>query len=360
MSRWLSIVRLFIIALITANFIAGCASQNILRQERYFWPPPPNTARIEWLHAYKSQLDIEKTGLQRFFASISGDDQPIPFVKPLEIKSIPELQRFYVTDIGRPAVVVYDLGLHEARTLETPAWAPAIRHPISIAYDTDFNLYLLEQSSNSIIVFNKSEKCQRVIKLSAIPVVRPVSMSLDRSKGRLYIADGAAKKIHVLDLQGRLLFSFGSGGDGDGRFNLPIGIAVNSLGEIIVADAFNVTVQIFSSEGKFISKFGNRGDGAGDFQLIKSIAVDSENNIYVVDSRSHNISIFNRQGELLLVLGGYYVADSTGKLAPGGFSLPIGIDIDSTDKIFVVDQLNARVQVFQYLSPLYLRSLRRK
>jgi hypothetical protein len=74
----------------------------------------------------------------------------------------------------------------------------------------------------------------------------------------------------------------------------------------------------------------------------------------------HNISIFNLQGELLLVIGGYYAVSGSGKVAPGGFSMPIGVDIDSTDKIFVVDQLNARVQVFQYLSNAYQKNLRDK
>jgi hypothetical protein len=34
---------------------------------------------------------------------------------------------------------------------------------------------------------------------------------------------------------------------------------------------------------------------------------------------------------------------------PGTFWMPAGIHIDGKDRIFVVDQLNHRVQVFQYL-----------
>jgi hypothetical protein len=161
-----------------------------------------------------------------------------------------------------------------------------------------------------------------------------------------------------MGLDGRYLNKIGSGGDADGQFNLPISVAVNSKGHLIVADAFGANVQIFDSDGQFLHKFGQRGDAAGDFQLVKSVAVDSEDNIYVVDGRMHNISIFNQQGELLLILGGYYAVSGSGKVSPGGFSVPIGVDIDSTDRIYVVDQLNARVQVFQYLSQAYWRTLR--
>jgi hypothetical protein len=38
-----------------------------------------------------------------------------------------------------------------------------------------------------------------------------------------------------------------------------------------------------------------------------------------------------------------------GGIQPGQFSVPAGIAVDNDDRIYVVDQLNARVQVFQYL-----------
>lgn len=337
--------------------LSACAGNAPVTSERYFWPPPPDVPRIEWIKAYSSQLDIEKTPFQRFIAAIAGDDQPIPFIKPLDVKSIPELNCFYVSDVGQQAVIVYDLGRHEMRILKTPEDAPVIRHPASLDYDSGFNLYLLERNSSSVLVFDRNEKYLRYIDLSNITGIRPVAMAIDRTNARLYIADGGSKRIVVLDLYGRLISVVGSGGDGDGQFNLPIAIAINTLGEIVVGDAFGARVQMFSADGRYLRKFGRRGDGQGDFQLIKSISVDSENNIYVLDGRSHSISIFNRLGDFLLALGGYYAVSSTGKLAPGGFSLPIGIDIDSTDRIYAVDQLNARVQVFQFLSQKYRQSL---
>lgn len=331
--------------------LAACAAKPVDTGPRYFWPPPPDKPRIEWIKSYSSQLDLKKTGAQRFWAAISGDDQPVSLVKPLEVKSIPEFDRFYVSDIGRAEVVVFDGAKHEMRTLVTPSGAPNIVHPLSIVVDRESNLYLLERSSNSILVFNSSEKYLRSMDISRIPSVRrPVSLALDKVNSRLLLADGASKKIHVLSLSGDLIFSFGGGGDADGQFNLPISMAVNSKGQIVVADAFDAKVQVFDSAGKFIRRFGRRGDAPGDFQLLKSVAVDSFDNIYVVDGRAHSVFIFNDKGDLLLSLGGFYAVAASGKIAPGGFSVPVAIDIDSRGRMFVVDQLNSRVQVFQYLS----------
>lgn len=336
--------------------LSACAGTVPEPAERYFWPPPPDVPRIEWIKAYSSQLDIEKSSSQRFFAAIMGSDEPVSLLKPIEVKSIPEFKRFYVSDVGRGSVMVFDLGKHELRRLETPEGAPTISHPLSVVTDRDNNLYVLDRRTATILVFDSAEKYQRAIRLKTVSVSNPIALAIDKLKGLLYVSDATSRKIVVMDLMGEVKRNIGSAGDESGQFNLPVALVINSKGQIIVADAFNAAVQIFDQEGKFLRKFGRRGDSAGDFQLIKSIAVDSSDNIYVVDGRSHSVSIFNDRGELLLVLGAFYAVSGSGKLAPGGFSVPVGIDIDSSDRIYVVDQLNARVQVFQYLSDSYLRN----
>lgn len=346
--------RIFAVLIITL-FCAACAAPQNVAKERYFWPPPPDVARIEWLKAYSSQLDIDKTPFQRFWAAIAGDDPPRSLTKPIEVKSVPELNKFFVSDISRAAVVVFDLAGHEMRTLAIPDGAPQLQLPLSIAVDRDGFIYVLERRSACVLVFDRSEKYQRAINLKSISVFSPNSMLIDRKNSLMYISDAASRKIFVTDLQGALIRSIGESGDGDGQFNLPVAMALNSKGHLVVADTFSAKIQVFDASGRFIAKFGRRGDNPGDFQLIKALAVDSSDDIYVVDGRAHNITIFNEQGELLLVMGGFYASSETGKLAPGGFSVPIGIDIDSTDKIFVVDQMNTRIQVFQYFSDDYLR-----
>lgn len=344
----------YLLILITLICSACAAPQNVAK-ERYFWPPPPDVARIEWLKTYSSQLDIEKTASQRFWAAIAGDDAPLSLKKPVEVKSVPELNKFFVSDIGWGGVVVFDLAVSEQRTLEIPEGAPPMRLPLSIAVDHEGFIYVLERRSAAVFVFDKSEKYQRAINLKSVSVTSPTSMIIDKKNNQIYVSDAATRKIVVTDLQGTFVRSIGGAGEGDGQFNLPVAMVLNSKGRLVVADAFSARVQIFDADGHYLTRFGRRGDSTGDFQLIKSIAVDSSDNIYVVDGRAHNIAIFNEQGELLLVMGGYYASAETGKLAPGGFSIPIGIDIDSTDKIYVVDQMNARVQVFKYFSDEYLR-----
>lgn len=340
----------------TALFLlcSGCAGKPVTTGERYFWPPLPDRPRIEWLRSYSSQLDMDKTGFQRFKAAVIGDDASVSLIKPIEVKSDVLNNKFFVSDVGASSVFVFDLQKLDVRFLYPGEDSPPIIYPLGLALDQDNNLYLLERRYNNIFVFDQSERMTRIFNIDRI-AKKPIGLAINKKKRQLLVTDGAANKVHVLDLHGNLLFSFGGAGVANGAFNLPVAATINSKGEIIVADTFNARVQIFDEKGVFRRSFGKRGDGSGDFQLIKSLAVDSDDNIYVIDGRSHKVIVFNTAGELLLVLGDYYAVSSTGKKAPGGFSIPVSIDIDSNDVIHVVDQLNSRVQVFQYLSDAYLK-----
>ena len=70
--------------------------------------------------------------------------------------------------------------------------------------------------------------------------------------------------------------------------------------------------------------------------------MDDEGHVYVADTSFNNFQIFDQDGQLLLFVG------SVGS-GPGEFFLPAGLFIDARNRVYVVDQGNARVQVFQYL-----------
>lgn len=330
--------------------LVGCASEVVVQKERYFWPPPPDQPRIEWLQAYNSQLDLKMTPFRRFKESIVGEDKPNPLKKPAEVRFDSRLNKIYVADLELGGVYIFDLEHGESRmlSLDGTGLPPRIT-PIGLAIDKNSNLYVLEPRHRKILVYDSSENFIRIIPLDKI-CQRPIALSIDKVRDRLYVSDIKMNKIFALDLEGDQLFSFGGPGNGEGAFNMPVSIAIGAGGSVIVADSFNARIQIFSEAGKFIRAFGKRGDGAGDFQLIKSVAVDMDGNIYVVDGRSHSVSVFSQTGEKLMVLGSFYSVSVSGKMAPGGFLMPSGIDIDSSGMIFVADQLNARIQVFQYLS----------
>lgn len=329
--------------------LAGCAGHEVKRTEHYFWPQPPEKPRIEWLGGYQSQLDLKMTTGRRIKELLVGEDSPVALKKPVEVRSDARHDKVYIADLEAAAVFVFDFQEPELRMLPTDAAGlPGNVKAVGLALDADDNLYVLEPRYHKILVFNSSEQFLRAIDIREIK--RPLAITIDKKRQRLYVSDAELSRINALDLKGTPLFFFGGPGDSNGQFNRPVGMAVNSSGDLLVAEAFNARIQIFDRQGKFMRVFGVRGTGEAEFQLIKGVAVDSDDNVYVIDGRSNNIKIFNQSGDFLLTLGDYYILSGSGKAAPGGFALPVGIDIDSLNRMYVVDQLNARLQVFQYIS----------
>src|SRR5262245_9461033 len=61
------------------------------------------------------------------------------------------------------------------------------------------------------------------------------------------------------------VLQWGSQGTGDGQFNFPAGVAVNSAGQVYVADFGNHRIQKFDANGNFITQWGSQGTGDGQF-----------------------------------------------------------------------------------------------
>ena len=64
----------------------------------------------------------------------------------------------------------------------------------------------------------------------------------------------------------------------------------------------NHRVQKFTSNGTFLTKWGSEGTGNGEFSLLLGIDRDSSNNIYVVDQANLNVEAFTSNGTFVTKL----------------------------------------------------------
>ena len=132
-------------------------------------------------------------------------------------------------------------------------------------------------------------------------------------------------RVQIFDRSGVFLDEFGSQGGGDGQFNAPYGIAVDSQDRVIVSDVVDDRVQVFDSTGQYLFQFGSPGSGNGEFIDPSGVAVNSRDQIVVADTNNDRIQVFNKNGVFIRAFG----SEGTGD---GQMNNPIDVAVDKKDR----------------------------
>ncbi len=171
----------------------------------------------------------------------------------------------------------------------------------------------------------------------------PAALAVDASTGNVYVADTFNNRILYFTSTGTFIGCWGFTGSGDGAFNNPLGITIDSsAGFVYVADTNNDRVSKFTRTGAIdgfgiVKGWGSTGSGDGEFNRPSGIAVDSSGNVYVSDFGNARVQKFTSQGGFLLKWGSSGSGD-------GQFNGPLGVAVGGS--VYVVDKNNNRIQKF--------------
>ena len=173
-------------------------------------------------------------------------------------------------------------------------------------------------------------------------------------------------RVQRFTRDGEYLGGFGSHGSGDGEFDMPWGLTVDSEGSIYVADWRNRRVQKFDGEGNFLLKFEASISGVGALEGPTSVAVDSEGDVYVTDWGAHLLQVYASDGRFITSLVGdaqqpspwtqTYIdanpdiikARRRVDLEPEWrFRRPVAVKVDRDDRIFVLEAARHRMQILR-------------
>ena len=162
---------------------------------------------------------------------------------------------------------------------------------------------------------------------------------LETGLGNIFVADSGNNRVERLDRDGSFVYQFGSFGSSAGKFNTPVGIAVDFNYRIYVSEKDNDRIQLFDIRGNFLNYITT---GEVNFRSLRDPAgmdVDSLGNLYVADSGNDRVLKLDDRGNFLLEVGGY----GTGS---GFFNRPLAVAADRDRYLFVADSGNNRVQKF--------------
>ncbi len=135
--------------------------------------------------------------------------------------------------------------------------------------------------------------------------------------------------------------------DGDGLIAIKIkpGTAFNHDGQSALISELSAPFSVSSTQGTRLEfylyqlKWGQQGRHNGEFNLPIGVTTDSAGNVYVIDQLNNRIQKFNSQGAFITTWG-HRGSDR------GGFAGPRDLTVDRFGTVFVVDRGNHRVQSF--------------
>jgi sugar lactone lactonase YvrE len=129
------------------------------------------------------------------------------------------------------------------------------------------------------------------------------------------------------------------------------GMATDSLGNIYVADTANNLIRKITPLA-VVTTYGGNGvanyvEGpalSACFNSPQGIVVDSTGNVYVADTGNNVIRKITPGGEVSTIAGSGTAAFANGSGISAGFNGPMGMTIDSSGNLYVVDTVNNRIR----------------
>lgn len=193
----------------------------------------------------------------------------------------------------------------------------------------------------------------------------PMGIALDTSGG-IYVADEYNHTIRKVTPEGEVTTLAGLAGvpgdddktGSDARFYFPVGIAVDSAGNVYVGDSSNHTIRKITPDGAVTTLAGLAGvpgsaDGMGSdarFNVPGGVAVDSMGNVYVADGLNYTIRKVTPTG-VVTTMGGLAgvpgSADGTGseaRFSISGYPSPASVAVDNIGNLYVADPYNYTIR----------------
>jgi len=311
------------------------------------WPPAPDAERIRWVGALSSerQLGRKESFFARLKRSIAGTRVSGMYAisRPYDVFAL-DSNRIYISDGLTPAIILFDRASRQVHFLgeDVPG---GLAKPMGLGGDAGGQLYVADQVGRRVLVLDERGRFVRTFGGRDL-LLNPVDVAADVEAGRYYVVDSYLHQVVVFDSAGEVV----------GR----IGRTAADLSQQPPEPFFGTHQEITPGGGSEIAPdasppghpggshphraqtrdlLDNRGNGNAEFRYPVAATVSADGTLWVVDQLNFRIQAFDRQGNFLRSFG---QLGST----PGSFARPKGISVDSEGHVYVSDAAFNNLQVF--------------
>lgn len=199
---------------------------------------------------------------------------------------------------------------------------------------SDDSFYLTDVEGRRGLHFSPTGK---LLKIYQHPpnIFRPIAITVDEKRKEVLIADETYSHIVAFDMdKAEPIYGMGKRGNGPGKFRI-ITDMISIPDGFLVSDRIELRVQILDREGNFVAEFGH-----GEITFPTALAMDAFGRVYVSDKADSTISVY-KAGKLV---------DKIGRNGYGAGEFRYISDMKVMgNNLYVVDSLNGRIQVFEFL-----------
>ncbi len=217
-----------------------------------------------------------------------------------------------------------------------------VETPAGVAVDADDNIYVSDIARGIVVVFDRTGKFLRCIGQLGNETLfhYPTGIAIDRHADRLYVLDTERHLMFVMDLQGHEIKRVGRYNGNDTVIDLlyPTEVTVGH-GTLAILDSDGQRIWITDLDGNPVTSYLIAEKPVTAMTDRIGLAIDSLDNVYVSQPENGRVRVYNRDGRLLTTFGG---GDGAPRLAA-----PTGVWIDGSNRLFLSDETNRRVEVFQ-------------
>ena len=230
--------------------------------------------------------------------------------------------------------------------------AASFNAPDSLVSDTSGNVFVVDTTNNSIRKITSSQVVTTFATLTT-----GSGIAIDSSSNLFVSSGGLIKKITSSGVSSTFAGSVTTGNtDGTGTaasFSSIWGMTIDSSDNLYVADAGNHNIRKITPSGVVTTFAGSTAGTSGSangtgtaatFFKPASLAFDSSGNLFVSEFGNRMIRKITSTGVVTTFAGSSANGSSDGTGTSASFSSPLGMVIDSTDSIYVVDQNNNMVR----------------
>ena len=222
--------------------------------------------------------------------------------------------------------------------------APLAPYRFAAANDMSGDIFVSDPKVGSVFIYDP----YLVPKAEIKGLNTPLGVAVD-GQGRLLVGNDGRGNIEVYDpTNGELLAEFG-----EGTVRMPNAITLDAAGNIYVTDSRRGVVWVFTPSYQLTGWIGNPGEGQEDlkFPIDAEVSLTTQE-IFVADQGNNRVQVYDLQGKWLrsITWGGSGCSWFSGVCAVPKFMGLQALDIDAIGRLHVLDRFGGAVIVFDALT----------